>query len=129
VDFLEFRDFLIPASGFQSVQLREIEITMGLTDNERIPLDGKSYREQFKDHSKKLHQNISNITNTTRPNTSEKKISDESRTTQTSESSPSSKPPTLVRFVSLHRTYRCEKNYILFDSPSKLFFFSSLIHY
>ena len=31
MDFLEFRDLLMPASGFQSVQFREIEIMMGLS--------------------------------------------------------------------------------------------------
>jgi len=31
MDFLEFRDFLIPASGFQSVQFRQIEQALGLT--------------------------------------------------------------------------------------------------
>ena len=30
MDFLEFRDLLVPASGFQSVQFREIEVRMGL---------------------------------------------------------------------------------------------------
>jgi tryptophan 2,3-dioxygenase len=37
-DYLEFRDRLIPASGFQSAQLREIEILLGLDDGIRIPL-------------------------------------------------------------------------------------------
>jgi tryptophan 2,3-dioxygenase len=37
-DYLAFRDKLSPASGFQSAQLREIEILMGLADSERIPL-------------------------------------------------------------------------------------------
>lgn len=37
-DYLEFRDRLIPASGFQSAQLREIEIVLGLEDSMRIPL-------------------------------------------------------------------------------------------
>jgi tryptophan 2,3-dioxygenase len=37
-DYLEFRDRLIPASGFQSAQLREIEILLGLEDEVRIPL-------------------------------------------------------------------------------------------
>ena len=37
-DFLDFRDRLIPASGFQSAQLREIEILMGLEDALRIPM-------------------------------------------------------------------------------------------
>jgi len=37
-DYLAFRDKLSPASGFQSAQLREIEILMGLSDEQRIPL-------------------------------------------------------------------------------------------
>ena len=34
-DFLEFRDKLIPASGFQSFQMREIEVLLGLEDAQR----------------------------------------------------------------------------------------------
>jgi tryptophan 2,3-dioxygenase len=37
-DYLGFRDKLTPASGFQSAQMREIEILLGLPDAERIPL-------------------------------------------------------------------------------------------
>jgi tryptophan 2,3-dioxygenase len=37
-DYLGFRDKLSPASGFQSAQLREIEILMGLRLDERLPL-------------------------------------------------------------------------------------------
>jgi tryptophan 2,3-dioxygenase len=37
-DYLDFRDRLIPASGFQSAQMREIEILLGLDDDLRIPL-------------------------------------------------------------------------------------------
>jgi len=48
-DFLEFRDRLIPASGFQSAQLREIEILLGLDDAMRIPLGREgSYKEALK---------------------------------------------------------------------------------
>jgi len=36
-DYLAFRDKLFPASGFQSRQLRQIEIVMGLADEDRIP--------------------------------------------------------------------------------------------
>ncbi len=43
MDFLEFRDLLIPASGFQSAQFREIEIMMGLNTNSRARVD----REYF----------------------------------------------------------------------------------
>jgi tryptophan 2,3-dioxygenase len=35
-DFLAFRDKLIPASGFQSFQLRELEILLGLEDSQRL---------------------------------------------------------------------------------------------
>jgi tryptophan 2,3-dioxygenase len=35
-DFLAFRDKLAPASGFQSHQLRELEVLMGLGDEQRI---------------------------------------------------------------------------------------------
>jgi tryptophan 2,3-dioxygenase len=39
MDFLEFRNLLIPASGFQSVQFREIEIKMGLGTHNRENID------------------------------------------------------------------------------------------
>lgn len=35
-DFLDFRDKLAPASGFQSVQMREIEILLGLEESQRV---------------------------------------------------------------------------------------------
>lgn len=45
-DYLDFRDRLIPASGFQSAQMREIEILLGLDDGKRIPLGREgSYKE------------------------------------------------------------------------------------
>ncbi|WP_437812142.1 tryptophan 2,3-dioxygenase family protein [Sorangium sp. So ce1078] len=48
-DYLDFRDRLIPASGFQSAQLREIEALMGLDDAIRIPLGREgSYKEALK---------------------------------------------------------------------------------
>lgn len=42
-DYLAFRDKLSPASGFQSAQLREIEILMGLEASQRIPLGHEDY--------------------------------------------------------------------------------------
>lgn len=42
-DYLAFRDKLYPASGFQSAQLREIEILMGLEASDRIPLGHEDY--------------------------------------------------------------------------------------
>lgn len=40
-DYLTFRDKLNPASGFQSAQMREIEILLGLDDGQRIPFGGE----------------------------------------------------------------------------------------
>lgn len=39
LDFLEFRDLLVPASGFQSVQFRLIENRLGLRQGARAPLE------------------------------------------------------------------------------------------
>jgi tryptophan 2,3-dioxygenase len=39
MDFLEFRDLLVPASGFQSVQFKRIEIALGLRRENRIQAD------------------------------------------------------------------------------------------
>lgn len=47
-DFLEFRERLTPASGFQSAQLREIEILLGLEDTQRISIGAGSYRDALK---------------------------------------------------------------------------------
>ncbi|MBL8730521.1 MAG: tryptophan 2,3-dioxygenase [Planctomycetes bacterium] len=50
-DYLLFRDKLNPASGFQSAQMREIEILLGLPDGDRIPLGNEgSYVEALKSH-------------------------------------------------------------------------------
>lgn len=43
LDFLEFRDMLTPASGFQSVQFRLLESRLGLTRAERLSYDGRDY--------------------------------------------------------------------------------------
>ncbi len=50
-DYLAFRDKLNPASGFQSAQLREIEILAGMNEADRIPLGHeKSYMDMLRDH-------------------------------------------------------------------------------
>jgi tryptophan 2,3-dioxygenase len=50
-EFLAFRDKLIPASGFQSAQLRQIEIVFGLAEQDRIPLGLEgSYVEALRAH-------------------------------------------------------------------------------
>lgn len=47
-DYLSFRDKLYPASGFQSAQLREIEIIMGLRPDQRIPLGHETYLQALR---------------------------------------------------------------------------------
>lgn len=50
-DYLQFRDKLNPASGFQSAQMREVEILLGLPDGDRIPLGNEaSYQDALKSH-------------------------------------------------------------------------------
>jgi len=48
-DFLAFRDKLFPASGFQSFQMREIEILLGLEDSKRARLGEVSALEYLKE--------------------------------------------------------------------------------
>ncbi len=52
LDFLDFRDYLIPASGFQSVQFREIELRLGLAAHlspnvyGRLRVEDRTYLEE-----------------------------------------------------------------------------------
>ena len=45
MDFLEFRDYLNPASGFQSAQFRLIENKLGLSPDRRIKFANNKYDE------------------------------------------------------------------------------------
>lgn len=48
-DYLGFRDQLIGASGFQSAQIRQIEIVLGLEDDKRLSLGGDtSYKDMLR---------------------------------------------------------------------------------
>ncbi len=44
LDFLDFRNYLVPASGFQSIQFRQIEATLGLRQDDRTPYGQNAYR-------------------------------------------------------------------------------------
>src|SRR6516162_9417488 len=46
-DFLDLRDYLIPASGFQSLQFRVIETRLGLPEGARVPLDGEAVERRL----------------------------------------------------------------------------------
>ena len=43
LDFLDFRDLLVPASGFQSVQFRLIETRLGLKREARLNFEARPY--------------------------------------------------------------------------------------
>jgi len=43
LDFLEFRNYLFPASGFQSFQFRMVEVLLGLTHDERLTYNGAPF--------------------------------------------------------------------------------------
>ena len=45
MDFLEFRDFLVPASGFQSEQFRVLETRLGLEREDRLLVGGVAFDE------------------------------------------------------------------------------------
>lgn len=54
MDFLEFRDFLFPASGFQSHQFRLVENKMGLI--RRMKFNNEDYKNFLAEHEKPIVQ-------------------------------------------------------------------------
>ncbi|MFZ1731263.1 MAG: tryptophan 2,3-dioxygenase family protein [Bacteroidota bacterium] len=46
LDFLDFRDFLFPASGFQSIQFRMLEIRLGLQSDSRLRYNQAAYHSR-----------------------------------------------------------------------------------
>jgi tryptophan 2,3-dioxygenase len=53
MDFLEFRNVLVPASGFQSVQFRSIEIKLGLKNENRVQFDNFSFMQKLQENDRK----------------------------------------------------------------------------
>ncbi|XP_004638770.1 tryptophan 2,3-dioxygenase [Octodon degus] len=47
LDFNDFRDYLIPASGFQSLQFRLLENKIGVLQDMRVPYSRRHYRDSF----------------------------------------------------------------------------------
>jgi tryptophan 2,3-dioxygenase len=54
LDFLDFRDFLLPASGFQSFQFRLIENKLGLKSEQRKMFDKSAYYSRLSPEHQKL---------------------------------------------------------------------------
>ena len=52
LDFLDFRDYLFPASGFQSAQFRIVENKLGLRRQDRLLLSGDEYTARFDEDDK-----------------------------------------------------------------------------
>ena len=60
LDFLEFRDYLYPASGFQSFQFRCVEIILGLKPKERLQFLQTSFETHLREDQQKIIKEISN---------------------------------------------------------------------
>ena len=58
LDFLDFRDYLSPASGFQSHQFRKIEVMLGLKIEKRHQAGGCPYHAQFEGEKKEEILNL-----------------------------------------------------------------------
>lgn len=59
LEFLDFRDYLIPASGFQSFQFRLIENKLGLSDKIRIKYNNADYLNTLEpEHREKIMQTV-----------------------------------------------------------------------
>lgn len=53
LDFLDFRNLLVPASGFQSVQFRLIENKLGLPASSRLNIEGARYTTRLSDEDRR----------------------------------------------------------------------------
>ncbi len=53
LDFLDFRNYLFPASGFQSFQFRQMESLLGLPEKQRITYHGQKYSSVFDEEKQK----------------------------------------------------------------------------
>jgi tryptophan 2,3-dioxygenase len=58
LDFLDFRDYLFPASGFQSFQFRVIETMLGLKDDRRITYNGEHFTSAFDKEKQNVFDDI-----------------------------------------------------------------------
>jgi tryptophan 2,3-dioxygenase len=56
--FLSFRDYLVPASGFQSIQFKRLEISLGLKREFRIDFDQQSFYNRLNDKDRALLEGL-----------------------------------------------------------------------
>jgi tryptophan 2,3-dioxygenase len=60
LDFLDFRNYLFPASGFQSFQFRKIEVMLGLKRKQRITYNNKAYEKEFSEEKQEAMNQLEN---------------------------------------------------------------------
>ncbi len=60
-DFMSFRDYLVPASGFQSVQFKMLEIGLGLKSEFRIDFDKNSFYSRLNDKDREFLQSLEQL--------------------------------------------------------------------
>jgi tryptophan 2,3-dioxygenase len=60
LDFMEFRDYLVPASGFQSLQFRLIEATLGIKAHHRMDVEKQFFTSRLKPEDKKVLEDVEN---------------------------------------------------------------------
>src|SRR5690606_11120955 len=60
LDFMEFRDYLVPASGFQSLQFRMIEASLGIKAEHRMEVEKQFFTSRLKEEDRKKLEKIEN---------------------------------------------------------------------
>ena len=60
LDFMEFRDLLVPASGFQSLQFKQIEIQLGIKRKHRINADKEFFHSRLSAADLKILDELEN---------------------------------------------------------------------
>ena len=58
IDFLDFRSYLFPASGFQSFQFRKLEVMLGLKIEKRISYTPYKYYHEFDEEQQKQIEHL-----------------------------------------------------------------------
>lgn len=60
LDFMEFRDYLVPASGFQSLQFRIIEASLGIKAEHRMEVEKQFFTSRLKEEDRELLESVEN---------------------------------------------------------------------
>ncbi len=56
--FMEFRDLLYPASGFESLQFRMLECLLGVDDRTRVQIDASGYRARLREEDRRALEQV-----------------------------------------------------------------------